>query len=87
MVKLMIEATQDTFIIKIQFYKNRKAKKIEILMKNGFGPMFLSQNSMQISNPGSESIETGPNTKEMEIFIKNRFFPKRIKFFLHKKYR
>ena len=42
--------------------------------------MFLSQNSMQISNLGSESIETGPKTKEMEIFIKNRFFQKKSNF-------
>ena len=76
----MIEATQDTFISKIQFYKNRKAKKIEILMKNGFGPMFLSQNSMQISNPGSESMETGPRSEKKGFSKKNVFFQK-LRFF------
>ena len=63
-VKSMIQATQDTFISKIHFYKSGKSKKLEIFMKNGFEPMNLTQNSMQISNPGSESIETGPRTKK-----------------------
>ena len=63
-VKSMIQATQDTFISKIHFYKDKKLKKFEILMKNGFEPMNPTQNSMQISNPGSESTETGPRSEK-----------------------
>ena len=67
-VKSMIQATQGTFISKIHFYKNEKSKKIKIFMKNGFEPMNPTQNSMQISNPGSESMETGPRSKKIKFF-------------------
>ena len=66
-VKSMIQATQDTFISKIHSHKNGKSKKIEILMKNGFEAMFRPQNSMQISNPGSESTETGPRSEKKKV--------------------
>ena len=67
-VKSMIQATQDTFISKIHFYKIGRLKKVEILMKNGFEPMNPTQNSMQISNPGSEAMETGPRSKKIKFF-------------------
>ena len=64
-VKSMIQATQDTFISKIHFHKNGKSKKKnEFFRKNGFEPMNPTQNLMQISNPGSESMETGPRSKK-----------------------
>ena len=72
-VKSMIRATQDTIKSKIHFYKNGKSEKIKIFMKNGFEPMNPTQNSMQISSPGSESMETGPRSKKKLVFLKNRF--------------